>query len=58
MEELQKQTDLVHSDISYLKLDDSIKRNKLNAMQEILDKDKACIAKQEAEVNRRSLASC
>jgi hypothetical protein len=47
---MQKQTDVVHSDISYLKLDDSIKRNKLNALQEIVNENKILIAKQDTEV--------
>lgn len=47
---MEKQSELVQSDISYLKLDDSIKRNKLNTMQEVINENKKAIERQEAEV--------
>lgn len=47
---MEKQNDLVQSDISYLKLDDSIKRNKLNTMQDIINENKTAIENHEVTV--------
>lgn len=54
---MEKQSDLVQSDLSYLKLDDSIKRNKLNTMQEIINENKKIIEKQDTEVLKLILFS-
>jgi hypothetical protein len=58
LQDKERQHDLIQSDISYLKLDDSIKRNKLNSMQGIINDNKLLIEKQDAEVTPPFLFPC